>query len=115
MPMLLDLHTLTELYPAPEGRRQFLQRALEILREDRAALQDALARRAYVRAGELAHRIQGSAAFLTGKPEQSAAILHPLEQAIKQGLPSGTRDTQATVLDQLITLESAIEQVIRTD
>ena len=115
MPMLLDLHTLTELYPAPEGRRQFLRRALEILREDRAALQDALAGHAYVRAGELAHRIQGSAAFLTGKPEQSAAILLPLEQAIKRGLPPATRDAQATVMDHLVMLESAIEQEIRAD
>jgi HPt (histidine-containing phosphotransfer) domain-containing protein len=112
MPTLIDLDMLTELYPAPEARRQFLRRAVELMQEDRLAMQDALTRHAYVQAGELAHRLQGSAAFLTGKPEQSAAILLPLGQAIKQELPADFRDMQATVMDYLLALESAIGQLI---
>lgn len=115
MPMLLDLDTLAELYPVREGRNQFLQRALQILREDREALQGALRRHAYAQAGELAHRLQGSAAFLTGDPEQCAAILLPLEQAARQGLARAAWDALAHAVDQLITLESAIEQAIRAD
>jgi hypothetical protein len=115
MPMRLDLDTLIELYPALDGRRSFLQRAMDILRDDRLALQDALARHAYAQAGELAHRVQGSVAFLTGEPERSAEIVRPLEQAIRQGLPASSRDTQATVLEHLMALESAIGQAISRD
>lgn len=113
--MLLDLSTLTELYPGREGRRQFLQRALEIMREDRQALRDTLERHAYAEAGELAHRLQGSAAFLTGDPEQCAAILVPLEQAARKGLATVAQDTLATALSHLMALESAIEQEIQAD
>lgn len=115
MPLQLDLHTLTELYPSPGERRQFLQRALEILREDRAALQYALAGHACERAAELAHRLQGSVAFLTGEPEQAAAILRPLERAIKQGLPPDSRDIELAALDHLMTLESAMDRATHPD
>lgn len=110
--MLLDLQTLTELYPDLEGRRQFLRRAMEILRDDRQDLQRALAGRACARAGDLTHRLQGSVAFLTGQPEQAAAILLPLTKAIKQGLPAESRQVQDTALEHLRTLEAVIENVV---
>ncbi|CAM3702914.1 HPt domain-containing protein [Bordetella sputigena] len=110
--MLLDLQTLTELYPDPAGRRQFLRRAMEILRDDRQDLQRALAGRACERAGDLAHRLQGSVAFLTGQPEQAAAILHPLSRAIKQGLPAGSRLDQDAALEHLRKLEAVIEKTV---
>ncbi|OZI23667.1 hypothetical protein CAL26_09540 [Bordetella genomosp. 9] len=110
--MLLDLHTLTELYPDRAGRRQFLRRAVEILRDDRQDLRRALAGRACDRAGDLAHRIQGSVAFLTGQPEQAASMLLPLARAIKQGLPPGSQQVQDTAQAHLLALESTMEKAI---
>jgi hypothetical protein len=109
MPTLLDLSSLTELYPDPEERRRFLRRATEILQADRLALQDALTGHAYARAGELAHRLQGTAAFLTSEPESVSAVLFPLTQAIKRNSPDDTRAAQANALRYLAELEAAID------
>ncbi|ARP81095.1 hypothetical protein CAL12_09730 [Bordetella genomosp. 8] len=110
--MLLDLQTLAELYPDRAGRCQFLRRAVEILRDDRRDLRRALAGRACARAGDLAHRIQGSVAFLTGQPEQAASLLQPLARAIKQGLPPGSQQVQDIAQAHLLALESTIEKTI---
>lgn len=115
MSTLLDLSALAELYPDLGARGQFLRRALELLRADRVALQDALARHAYADAGELAHRLRGSAAFLTGEPERSAALLAPLEQAIKYGMPPESQPLQDTALAHLMALEFAIEDAMGAD
>jgi hypothetical protein len=112
MPTLLNLDTLTELYPDPEGRRQFVRRAMEILHNDRLALQEAVASLAYARAGELAHRLQGTAAFLTSDPEHAAAVLLPLNHAIRQGHMADTLAAQKDVLRYLIALEAAMGQVV---
>jgi hypothetical protein len=111
MPTLLDLDTLTELYPDPDGRRQFLLRAIEILHNDRLALEKALTDQAYAQASELAHRLQGTAAFMTGDPTRPADMLLPLSQAIKQRNLADMRATQTEVLHYLIALESAMEQL----
>ncbi|CAM3759910.1 hypothetical protein [Bordetella bronchialis] len=113
--MPLDLDTLTDLYPDPEGRRQFLQRALDILREDRQALQDALGRHAYGQAAELAHRLQGSVAFLTGEPEHCARILLPLQHASRRGQSAECQQARTAAMELLVALESAMEQSLSPD
>jgi hypothetical protein len=113
--MRLDSDTLIELYPDPDGRRRFLRRAMEILRADRTALQDALASDACATAAELAHRLQGTAAFLTGDPERSAAILAALDQAVRQRRLHDTHALQTRALDYLAELESAIARCVSPD
>ncbi|CAM3628881.1 hypothetical protein [Bordetella flabilis] len=114
---LLDLDTLNELYPDREGRRDFLQRAKDILGADRRALQDALARHAYEESHHLAHRLQGTASFLTGEPEHSAAIFAPLGDVLAQRrlTDTGTHAAQAKVLDHLAELEKALQEQLAAD
>jgi hypothetical protein len=114
---LLDLDTLNELYPDREGRRDFLQRAKDILCADRQALQHALARHAYEESHHLAHRLQGTTSFLTGEPEQCAAIFAPLGDVLaRRGLTdTATHAAQAKVLDHLVELEEALQEQLSAD
>jgi hypothetical protein len=114
---LLDLDTLNELYPDREGRRDFLQRARDLLHADRQALQDALAQHAYEQGCDLTHRLQGTASFLTGEPELSAAVFAPLGDALAQRRTTDTevQAAQAKVFDHLIALEHALEEQLSAD
>jgi hypothetical protein len=114
---LLDLDTLNELYPDREGRRDFLQRAKDILCADRQALQHALARHAYEESHHLAHRLQGTASFLTGEPEQCATVFAPLGGVLAQrGLTDTATHAAATkVLDHLVELEKALREQLAAD
>jgi hypothetical protein len=109
---LLDLKNLIEMYPDQGGRIKFLRRAKAILHMDRIALQDALARHAYEQARQLVHRLQGTASFLTGSPDNPDSVFRPLNEALKQHNATRSYATQAEVLQYLNQLEEAVSEAI---
>lgn len=115
MPTLLDLDTLTELYPDSPGRRDFLRRAADILHVDRLGLQDALMQHDRERAGDLVHRLQGTSSFLTGAPERAAAIFLPLADALLQYRPDEIDAAYGEVDCHLVALESALGELTAPD
>jgi hypothetical protein len=108
MPNVLDLDTLRELYPDAEARCGFLRRARDILQADRVALQQALAQHAYETARELAHRIQGSTAFLAGSTELPIKIFHDLIKALHRKDTAWAQANRASVFRFLTHLEDEL-------
>ncbi|MFC4274604.1 hypothetical protein [Achromobacter aloeverae] len=108
MTSLLDIELLRDLYPDPQARCRFLRRAHDVLRADRQALQAAMARRDHGDARQLAHRLQGTAAFLNGARESTLELFRALNQALAQGdvalLPGRCEPT----LTYLSSLEAAL-------
>lgn len=108
MPNLLDIDTLRELYPDTEARCGFLRRARDILRADRIALQQELAQHSYETARELAHRIQGSTAFLTGSTELPIRIFHDLIKALHRRDMTRAHANRSQVFSFLTQLEDEL-------
>ncbi len=108
MPAMLDFDLLLELYPDHPTRGAFLRRAHDVLRQDRLALQDAMARRDHGDARQLAHRIQGTAAFLNGAREATVELFLSLNLALAQGDPEGAHEPGVPILAYLADLEAAL-------
>jgi len=108
MTPLLNIELLLDLYPDAPARNSFLRRAHEVLSADRVALQDAIARRAHDDARQLAHRIQGTAAFLNGARETTQELFRGLNLGLAQGDATRTQASGEPVLAYLSDLETAL-------
>jgi len=108
MTPLLDMELLLELYPDAAARHGFLLRAHELLSADRVALQDAMAGRDHASARELAHRIQGTAAFLNGARELTQKLFNRLNLALARADATRTISGGEPVLAYLSDLEVAL-------
>lgn len=108
MTPLLDMELLLDIYPDAAARNSFLRRAHEVLFADRVALQDAMARRHHADARQLAHRIQGTAAFLNGAREITQELFRGLNLALAQEDAERTATGGEPVLAYLSDLEVAL-------
>lgn len=108
---LLDIGTLNELYPDPQARSGFLRRARRILRTDRVALQRALNRHAYDEAHGLAHRIQGTIAFLGVAAHVPEKALHTLTGGLERRDLAHTGEARADLMCYLGRVEAELRRV----
>ncbi|WP_233235088.1 hypothetical protein [Bordetella sp. LUAb4] len=109
---LLNMELLLDLYPDVPARNSFLRRAHDVLSADRVALQDAMARRAHDDARQLAHRIQGTAAFLNGARESTQELFRGLNLALAQGDATPTQVGVEPILAYLSNLEIALLRAV---
>ncbi|ALM83585.1 hypothetical protein [Bordetella sp. N] len=104
----LDLELLFDLYPDTATRNDFLRRAWQVLSADRMALSAALERRDHGEARQLAHRIQGTTAFLNGARERTVELFGALNQGLAQSDVDQITAACGPVLTYLSGLETAL-------